>query len=557
MSATAISSPSRNAVSVLAIVPHRSTPRLIARSEATFLVAFTVAVAVLTTIPYTIARFQPSSDTMFTGQLNHSLDTNNYLAYIHQAELGRWLFRNPMTPEPHAAVFFNLEWLAAGKIAAGLHVSLSTATGAERLLCLGIMSFATYWLAAGLFASILVRRLALVTVMAGGGIGWIAAIHVLHIPLDSSYFLDLTNGNLFPFYWSLKLSHFLVSESFVILGLAFFLHAERCGCVQHYIGAGLSFIAAGACRPYDMLYIMTATSTFVAMSFWMRKESWSTMLLRLLPVAMCAPLLGYYFWIFKLHPIFHWWSFPGNPAPAPWLLAIGLGPSFLFFLYSLRNLRARANDARCEFIFCCLLTAIALSYAHHWLHFAFQFATNIVLPMLMLAFFALETRIADWSKSVRWSHLALITLLCLNSLTSVALTAQAAWLAKTGDFRVNADLVSSFHWLDAHSRPDDVVLADFENSNLIPQYTHNVVFCGYINAVNFQEKLKQVQGFLNPATPGDFRTALLNGYRVEFVLLTPEEARVLPEIANLRRVYRNNAAVVFALVTEGQPKSAD
>src|SRR5205823_7384434 len=133
----------------------------------------------------------------------------------------------------------------------------------------------------------------------------------------------------------------------------------------------------------------------------------------------------------------------------------------------------------------------------------------ILLPMVMLAFFALEPKIVQWSNRVRWSSLAIIALLAGNNLTSIALTAQAAWLARKGDFRIDANLVNSFRWLDAHSRRDDVILADFENSNLIPQYTHNVVFCGYINAVYFDEKIKQILEFLCHVSSDNYRIFFL------------------------------------------------
>jgi len=172
----------------------------IARSELPFLLSFTLALGALTSLPYAIGRFIPSGETVFKGTLTHSLDTNNYLAYVQQAASGKWLFRNPMTSEPHAAVFFNLEWLIAGKIAAGFHVPPATATDIQRLLSLILMCLGVYWLAAHLFDSIFIRCAALTAIMAGGGFGWIAAIHVLHIPINTNYFLDLSNGNLFPFY---------------------------------------------------------------------------------------------------------------------------------------------------------------------------------------------------------------------------------------------------------------------------------------------------------------------------------------------------------------------
>jgi hypothetical protein len=492
----------------------------------------------------------PSGKTVFTGTLTHSLDTNNYLAHVQQAASGKWLFRNPMTPERHAAVFFNLEWLIAGEIAAGFHVSPATATDIQRLLSLALMCFGVYWLAAHLSESIFMRRAALTAVMAGGGFGWIAAIHVLHIPLNSSYFLDLSNGNLFPFYWALKVPHFLASESFVVLGLTFFLYAERTGRIRDYAAAGISYLAAGTCRPYDMLYAMAATGLFLALRFLKQRPTLSQIALRSTPLVMCAPVLAYYFWIFKLHAVSHWWSFPGNAAPAPWLLAFGFGPCFLLFLWSLNKLAKTHITPAAEFMICCFVTATVLTYVHHWLHFAFQFATNMLLPMVMFTFFALEKSITEWKAKTRWASALVTVLLIVNSFTSLALTAQAAWLVRKGDFRVNATLVDAYSWLNTHSAFEDIVLADFDNSNQIPQYTHNVVFCGYINAVNFNQKFETLQQFLKPGASSQFRQLLLRQYGVRFLLLTTTEAHDFAQLEHatvVKEVFRNDAAVVFTV----------
>src|SRR6266487_15985 len=253
----------------LSITTARSpkTPKVstIARSEIKFLAIFTLALCFLTSLPHVVGHLVSFPGTVFTDVLEHSLDSNNYLAYAHQAASGKWLFHNPMTAEPHGEIFFNLEWLAIGKISSLLHVSLAFAMDIQRLLCLVLMCYAVYWLSTFLLHNPFVRGVALVAILAGGGFGWLAALHLLHIPINSSYFLDLTNANLFPFYWALKLPHFLVSESFVVLGLCFFLLAERKRRVHCYIAAGLCYMVSGACRPYDMLFAMAATALYLTL----------------------------------------------------------------------------------------------------------------------------------------------------------------------------------------------------------------------------------------------------------------------------------------------------
>src|SRR5581483_9407585 len=175
----------------------------------------------------------------FSGVLQHSADSNNYLAYVHQSQSGQWLFYNPMTAESHAAVFFNLEWLAIGKLAWLLRISPAAATNVLRICFIALMSYGVYWLSSFFLCTRLVRRIALIVIMTGGGFGWIAAVHLLHVKLDSSYFIDLSNGNLFPFYWALKLPHFMFSETCAVFGFCFFFRVERRATMSNYWVAGL------------------------------------------------------------------------------------------------------------------------------------------------------------------------------------------------------------------------------------------------------------------------------------------------------------------------------
>ncbi|HTS35252.1 MAG TPA: hypothetical protein VMH04_06245 [Candidatus Solibacter sp.] len=527
-----------------------NNPKLggISRSEIRFVALFTLVLCIVTTVPYVVGHVASFPGTTFDDVLVHSLDTNNYLAYARQAASGSWVFRNPMTNEPHRAVFVNLGWLVLGKIASTLHVSLGLAMGIQRLLCLVLMCAAVYWLSWFLFESVFIRRCALVATMTGGGFGWIVTLHLLHIPINSSYFFDLSNGNLFPFYWALKLPHFLVSESFIVLSFCFFLLAERCRRPWQYAAAGVCYMLAGLCRPYDMLFLMAATTIFLAFCCWENRGLVPGIALRSLPVTMCVPLLGYYYWIFKLHPIFHWWSLPGGGAPPALLLALSFGMSLVLLPIAGWYLLRRPLGNAERFLVCCLLTAIVLSHLHYWLHFSFQFATNIYVALIMLLMAGLQRLIIAWKDRSRAAGAVIVGLLVVNSLTSVALTGQAVVLVKHGDFRTDSELLTAFSWLDAHSQRDDVTLADFAISNEIPAYTHNIVYCGYLNAVNFDFKMKAMQEFFGRETSNGFREQMLRDNQVRFVVLTAAEARDLAPLSGApfaQEVFRNNAAVIF------------
>jgi hypothetical protein len=526
-------------------------------SERSFVVLFAFSLCIMSSIPFGLGRRLSFPESQFTGIWGFESDTNNYLAYAHQAASGSWLFHNPMTSEPHRNVFFNSEWLAMGKIAALLGISVADAMYLQDLFSILLMCIAVYWLSAYLLASIFMRRLTLAAVMIGGGFGWLASLHLLHIPINSSYFFDLTTG-LFPFFWALRVPHFLVAQTFVVLGLAFVMRARQSARIRDYLFAGLCYLIAGSCRPYDMLYLMSGTSLYLGISALRNKELRRVALLRaIIPILMCIPLLAYYFLVFKLHPVFRWWSLPGHKLPAPLVLATSFGMAPVFLVFALWRFRGQRISEAGTLMISCLFAATILVYSYPIFHFSFQFATDIAVPLIMLGMMGLEDPIAEWRRKSRWANLCIMVLLLMNSLTAVALTGQAVRLVMRGDFRTDTRMLEAFDWLNKHSQSGEVVLADFLTSNRMPQYTHNTAFCGYSNTVKFSEKQRMVDLFLDPATSNEVRRDITQQNGIHYVLLTADEDHQLLETVReapfLQEVFRNGAAVVYTVTTVAAP----
>lgn len=533
--------------------PDSSQVGIIRTAEFKFVLVFTLVLCVVTSVPYIVGHLARFPGSAFTDVLAFPTDANNYSAYAHQAASGAWLFHNPMTGELHASVFFNFEWLLLGKLAAWFHLSLGSALNVLRLLFAAMMCFGAYWLSTFLTCNVFLRRSALVAVMLGGGFGWLVLLHqviVLFIPQYPSFFWDI-RAWLFPFFWALEYPHFLVAGALTTLGMCFFLRAERNHHTRSYAGAGLFYLLVGACRPYDMLYLIAATSVYLGLSCWSSKELRWKVMVRAMPILMCLPLLGYYYWIFRIHPIFRWWSIPGGSPPAPWDLAFSFGISFLLLLLAAWKLRGKRLGQAGTLMVCCLVTAAAFVYAHRLLHFSVQFATEIIVPMVMVVFLGLEKPLTEWKLKGRWAHISIMAVLALNSLTSAALTAQAVRQVVKGNYRIDHHLLEAYLWLDRHSRSNELVLADFDNSNRIPQYTHNRVFCGYINTVRFNEKEEAVDQFFRPNTSNTFREDLLQQNDIRYVLISREEARQLTLLGNapfIKEVFRNDAVVIYLTV---------
>jgi hypothetical protein len=531
-----------------------ASPSVVCAADIKFILILTLAIGFLSSIPYIVGHLAKFPGSAFTDVLEYEMDANNYLAYARQAASGAWLFHNPMTGEPHGDVFFNLEWLAIGKIALFFHLPLGIATNVLRLAFIPVLIFGVYWLLSFAIENTLLRRIALVAVMTGGGFGWLVLLRVpqiLHLPINSWYFFDL-RGGLFPFFWTSKISHFLIAESFVLLGLCFFLRGEQNLRVSSYAVAGLFYLLTGACRPYDMLYLCGATGLYACVTFWKSPARITMFFFRIIPVLLCAPLFGYYLWIFKVHPVFRWWSLPGRLAPAPWALACSYGLSFFLFCFAARRLRSSRLRPVGTLMVCSLATSVVIVYSHGLISYPMQYATDIIIPLSMLGFTGLEKKFVGWSPGSRRTRLAVVAILAVNSLTSLGLTAQAARFALKGNYRIDQGLLDAYSWIDHHSQSNDLVLADLENSNRMPRYIHNRMFCGYYNTVKFDEKKMAVDRFLAPDTPNPFREQLLRQHAIRYVLLNKDEARLLTGIGNtpfLNEVFANGSAVVYTFTT--------
>lgn len=111
-----------------------------------FVAALALGLVLITGLPYLLAHALPFPRSRFNGNLVYDEDFNSYFAYMRQAARGQRLFHDPFTPEPHGNVFFNLEWLLAGKVAAVFGGSLEGALQVERLAGTFGVCFAFYWL---------------------------------------------------------------------------------------------------------------------------------------------------------------------------------------------------------------------------------------------------------------------------------------------------------------------------------------------------------------------------------------------------------------------------
>jgi hypothetical protein len=532
---------------------------MVTAKEIRFVALFALALVLVTSIPYLVGHFLAFPLSEFNGNLVYDADFNAYFAFMRQSAAGQWLFHNPFTPEPHRAAFFNLEWLFFGKLAAVSGISLEAAVQVQRVISAFMFCFAFYWLSSFLFTTVLMRRLLLTMVMLGGGFGWIFRLPMLGPWLPSHFFRDVYPG-FQPFFWIFAQPHFLISQCIAVLALCLFLHAENSRSGRYYIGAALCGVVVASIRPFDALHLMAAVALYTLIVTLTRKDerSFSPIALRLTVVLAPIPLMVYYVWLLRIHPVFRWWSIQNVlPPPKPTSLVAILGVAAIMLVCGLGNFRSFwKKPAPQILIICCFLSSLTLLYSFPALKFSLQMGTTIVMPTILVGVMNLEAGLTSLVRRSKWAAVGVAAVLLLNSLSSLLLIKDYTKATLKGEHRTDARLLAAYSWLDAHSEPREIVLpsSSYPVGNEIPRYTHNTVFCGYhFNTVLFREKDEMLRNFFRAETGDSFRYDFLREFGIRYVFLRLHGSRTYVtydpgRTPFLKEIFRNDSAAIYEFV---------
>jgi len=526
--------------------------------ENRFVALFAAALVLATSIPYLAGHFLPFQSSRFNGNLLDDGDFNTYFAFMRQAAEGQWLFHNPFTPEPHEPVFFNLEWLVVGKLAAVKGISLEGAFQLERIVSIFVLCFAFNWLSSFLFNTVLMRRLLLTMVMVGGGFGWLLALLGFPPRLPHLFVLDM-HGGFHPFFWILFWPHPMVAQIFAILALCFFLRAESSGFRKGYFFAALCCAFSACIRPYDAVYLSAAIALYTLILTVTRQtdRSLSRNALRAVVLMAPAPMMIHYLFVLKIHPVFQCWGAQSiAPPPRPDNLAATLGISTIVLILGLGNFRDFKKKTSPQILMvCCLVSSLILLYCYPIMWFSLQFSSTLLIPVILAGTMKLEGSLISMVRNSKWASLGVAAVLFVNSLTSLWLLGHHTKEIVRGRQRTDANLLAAYSWLDEHSEPGEIVLpsTSYPPGNQIPRYTHNTVFSAYqYTTVDFQKKDEMIWRFFLKETPDAFRYDLLREFRIRYIFLrsldrihityNPDKSPFLKEI------FRNNQATIYEFV---------
>lgn len=512
-----------------------------------FVVVFAVIALLITTLPYAngFARSGSAGDpgAAFGGFLFGVEDGNSYLAKMRQGARGSWSFRIVYTTEPHEGAFLFAPYLLMGAIANTTDTDrLMGVFHAARILCGALLIGVLYLFIARYLPGVGARRVTLILICFGGGLGWLVILVGLSgwdglPPLDTY----LPEG--YTFYLLYGLPHLSLARAALLGGFLCIFHAaglstshQRPAMIAWSIAAGVSWLVMGLCVPFyiGVLYVLLA---IWGLAVWIRERRFPLVLLIRIGIAAAipAPYLLYSYLSFSRNAVFTAWQAQNvlpSPPPLHYLPAYGL-----IVLLAVLSLRAAWRKTRIDHVLIVGWVVAMPLLAYFPVAVQRRMLEGIYVPLGILAVMTI------WRLGRRrW--IAVITVCSALFATNFLLLFNGLMLtsSRATSVFVPAEQREAFGWLEVNAEPGEAVLSTAYIGNRVPAYTDLIVYVGHgPETVDYGAKRARAEQFLSGAMSADQAVDLLTANRIRYVVACAGDPRVFADqYAGLLAVFENS-----------------
>jgi hypothetical protein len=429
-------------------------------------------------------------------------------------------------------------YLLLGRLAGPNHDAQVIVYHAARIVFGVGLLLASYLFLAEFLPRVRQRRLGLILVALGGGLGWLVE---LYFPggLLGSLPVDLISPEAFSYIVLFGFPHLAAARALFLLGLVAFWRGRG-------FLAGLALIGVGLIQPVPVIVMWVVVSTYLVLSgLWQRRRGALAAWFRDVRTAivlgvLSVPLVLYTVFILSSDAVMRQWSAQNqlpSPSPVHYLLAYGLwlaaavpGWRVLWHRQPRLALLAGGWIAATPFL---LYAPISVQR---------RLIEGVQLPLAALAALGLTVAARRFG---RWLTPVVVG---LTAPTAALLWLGALLAARTPAEPIfhPADQLAAFAWLAQNALPGQAVLSAYETGNALPAYAPVVAYIGHGSETAFlTAKLPRVAAFYQTATSAADRLAILDDGRIAYVILGPHE-RALgqfdPSSASYLQLHDQNGA---------------
>jgi len=539
---------------------------IIKTKEIPFILLLAVFAIVITFLPFLFANLYTPATKQFMGILLNVPDHAQYFSWMRSfAE--NFLISNKLTPEPNPPVFFNLLWWSIAQLNKLFPFGYSGAIQFLRIVGGGCFIGMSYVCASAYFSDVYQRRLSLIVIVFGSGLGWIWVVEKYLFQLSDVRFpLDLyvAEGN--TFLSLLGYPHFIAAALYVTV-FWFILKAWQTKRLRFAVLGGLLGQFWGWQHAYDLWIIYAVIGAF-SLLLWIREKQFPWIMLKagVILVGISFPPGLYSFLLTSIDPlwknILEQFSNAGVFTPSPLHLLLLMGIPLIFAIiqsiYEFKNFHQISDFDLFIlgwFVISFVLVYLPVDYQIHMLN-----GWQIPFGLLAVKFWT------GWIKklSQKWSWLSnewnkikiqrvitwMIVLLVIP--TNIYLF---AWrFVDLGRFDypyfLHNEELAAFQWLDENANENDVVFSSLTIGQYIPAWTGSTSFLAHwAQTVDYYAKENFVNQFYKSAQLNSQQISMLNQFSIDYVFWGPAEKSIgssdLDLIDQLEPVFSNDLVRIY------------
>lgn len=487
------------------------------------------ALLLVTGLPHIYGAMSGPAERQFMGIVADVPDTAQYFAWMraHQQAL---VVSNWMTPEPNEPAFFNVLWLALGRLALWSGMSFAATMQLLRVAAGAGFAYALFWLYGLLAEDRRERWLATALVLVGGVLGWVWVVEKYLAGRSEQLFpLDTQVAEPNALLCLIGYPHFLAAAALLLLVFGLFLVGVRSGRIAPYwLAAGLALLL-GMQHAYDLITIYTVLGALVLL-LWRRdaRFPWRPALGLALIGGVSSPPAAYFAYLTSQNPIWRQvlaqFDNAGVFTPDPLHLLIVLGPQLPLAAAMLPELVRRRST---EDLLLLAWAVVGFGLLYIPADFQIHMLNPYQVPLAILAVRALR-RLAG--RPGRWAGARRLTMPALLLTAALVNVYLLSWrLVDVGrhqaPYTLHRDEVAAIAWLDAQPG-GDVVLASETLGQYVPALAaKRAVLAHWAQTVDYYTKRDDVARFFDPAAGASARAATAARYDVRYVLAGEAELR--------------------------------
>ena len=457
-------------------------------------IGWSIAVLLLSCVPYAIATLLAPEGWQFAGILVNPYDGHSYLAKMRQGLEGNWLLHLTCTPEPHDGAFIYIFYLALGHLAALTHLPLILIFHLARL----VAGF-TLLLTAFRFVALVTphpheQRLAFVLLFSASGLGWLGAIF-------NAFPIDLWVPEAFVPYSLYTNPHFPLAMALMLAILQLVVWPQNSGvkkctgdrCVPRALLAGLAALALALVLPFALLTVWAILAVYLTWLYVTRRrlpwlQIWPTLGVGL----FSAPIIFYDYWVATTNPIIAGWT-AQNVTPAPTMLNLVLGYGVVGLLAIVGAWIIAHQDRQNSkldgerLVLLWTITTVVLVYLPFF-DLQRRLIIGLHIPLCILAAIGLTRWLASSPLKLNYRRLVTNVVITTGALGTffvwgiplIGLLLQPpAKLQTTALFFLLREEVVVFSWLRENTTQDNIILASPRLGMFVPDQTSARAFYGH------------------------------------------------------------------------------